>query len=374
MYEIGYTTGTFDLPHHGHYEILKKCKFYCKYLIVGLVSDELGIRQKRKPVLDYEHRKVILENSKYIDAVVPFNGTTKQVDYKKINFNILFIADEYYLRDEYSSFERDFPNIPVVYFPRTETTSTSDIFKNIIMRVLSDLDTKAHGVAGDILQVEWKTGKNIILKPVKVSEDEIFNTKNNYNLACPPPRNWKLLNNNDNYPMISGVNPNREVEIFKILKDYDWYPVQEIIVKNTLNCSIDNNKIIDNIDLMNTKRKYTGKTYWLAQEDGGDTLDIYIKNKNAEERKSCYLWVKLLIEEMRKIGLLHMDLHPRNILFKMDIIFIIDFGWCMYKTFEYDDEERNYYQNSLDNNFDLIHFRESLVTCGIEKEIPDYLF
>ena len=63
MYEVGYTTGTFDLPHAGHFAILQKCKALCKILIVGLVSDELGIKQKRKPVLSYEHRKTILENS-----------------------------------------------------------------------------------------------------------------------------------------------------------------------------------------------------------------------------------------------------------------------------------------------------------------------
>ena len=96
MYEIGYTTGTFDLVHQGHFEILKKCKLYCKYLIVGLVSDKLGEKQKRKPILDFEHRKSILEHCKHVDTVVKFDGTSKQEDYKKLKFNVLFIADEYY--------------------------------------------------------------------------------------------------------------------------------------------------------------------------------------------------------------------------------------------------------------------------------------
>ena len=62
MYEIGYTTGTFDLVHQGHFEILKKCNLYCKKLIVvtgkGLhsthesdpyISKDLGILKHSVP-------------------------------------------------------------------------------------------------------------------------------------------------------------------------------------------------------------------------------------------------------------------------------------------------------------------------------------
>lgn len=136
MFDLGYTTGTFDLLHEGHYELLKKCKTFCKILIVGLVTDELGIKQKRKPVLDYSHRKIILENSKYVDFVIPFNGASKQEDFTKIRFDVLFISDEYHFTEEYSSFENDTKNIPVYYFPRTATISTSDIYKNILKNIL----------------------------------------------------------------------------------------------------------------------------------------------------------------------------------------------------------------------------------------------
>ena len=97
MYELGYTTGTFDAVHHGHFEFLKSCKsFYCEKLIVGLVTDSLGEKQKRKPVFDFEHRKAILENCKWVDKVVAFDGTSKQVDYHKLRFDVLLIADEYF--------------------------------------------------------------------------------------------------------------------------------------------------------------------------------------------------------------------------------------------------------------------------------------
>ena len=128
MYEVGYTTGTFDLPHAGHFAILQKCKTFCKTLIVGLVSDELGVQQKRKPVLSYNHRKDILENCKWVDHVVIFDGSSKQIDFKKLKFDVLFISDEYLGSDEYEKFT----DTPIYYFPRTIEISTSNIFKSIV--------------------------------------------------------------------------------------------------------------------------------------------------------------------------------------------------------------------------------------------------
>ena len=48
--------------------------------------------------------------------------------------------------------------------------------------------------------------------------------------------------------------------------------------------------------------------------------------------------------------------------------------WCLHKSFEMDSDEKKYFDTCLDNNFDLIHFRESLVYCGLEKEIPECLY
>jgi glycerol-3-phosphate cytidylyltransferase len=370
MYEIGYTTGTFDLVHQGHFEILKKCKIYCKYLIVGLVSDALGEKQKRKPVMDYGHRKSILENCKYVDTVVKFRGTSKQEDYKKLKFNVLFIADEYYQCQEYSSFEKDYPTIPVLYFPRTSDVSSSDIYKKILAKVISNIEIKAKAISGDILSLEWKKGEKFIIKPVRISSREINNTANNYQLSNPPPRNWKIPGLIlQPRPFISGVNGNRELVVFELLKHKPWYPVLYIEKKKGFNTTIINN--VNNIELMNEERKYSEYIYWLVQKDGGETLDVFLKSKPAVEREYIYLQIKEIIKEMNMLGILHMDLHPRNILCNHEgEISIIDFGWVMYKYFDMDDEERCYYNKSLMENFDLYHFRESLVYTGLEKSVP----
>ena len=374
---IGYTTGTYDLVHSGHYEILKRCKLRCRILIVGLVTDELGIRQKRKPVLSYQHRKTILENSKYVDAVIPFDGTTKQEDYLKIKFNILFISDEYYQADEYSSFERDYPGVPVIYFPRTLGISTSDIFKNIIFRVFDDTSVKSASINGDILSVEWKNNQNIIIKTIKVSSDDSQNTKNNYQLPMPPPRNWKMINcDKTKYPNITGVNPNREVKIFDIIKDKSWFPGFAIQNKKTENPDLsylisDYLKLEQKIEYMNQKRKESKETYWLLQEDCGLTLHKYLTT--CQNRDEIYHKIKEIIREIRDLNIIHGDLHAGNIMIKNEKVYIIDFGWCLHKSFDFEQDEKNYYNQLLDQNFDLVHFRESLVYDGLEKEIPEIL-
>ena len=50
-----FTTGTFDLYHYGHLNLLKRAKERGDYLIVGLNSDELI--SHKKPINDYETRK-----------------------------------------------------------------------------------------------------------------------------------------------------------------------------------------------------------------------------------------------------------------------------------------------------------------------------
>ena len=45
-YNVGYTTGTFDLFHVGHLNLLERAKQQCEYLVVGVSTDALVAEYK----------------------------------------------------------------------------------------------------------------------------------------------------------------------------------------------------------------------------------------------------------------------------------------------------------------------------------------
>lgn len=46
MKVVGYTSGVFDLLHHGHISYLKKCSTLCDVLVVGVDADSMVKRRK----------------------------------------------------------------------------------------------------------------------------------------------------------------------------------------------------------------------------------------------------------------------------------------------------------------------------------------
>ena len=78
--KVIYVDGTFDLLHPGHIAFLKECKKYGDYLIVGVISDKNVQSYKRIPILNLDHRCIMLENIKIVDNVIkdcPFFGITQ---------------------------------------------------------------------------------------------------------------------------------------------------------------------------------------------------------------------------------------------------------------------------------------------------------
>lgn len=68
--EIIYMDGVFDLFHKGHLEALKKCQKLGNKVLIGVVSDSDCEKYKRKPIINENHRKEIIESIKYVDKVI----------------------------------------------------------------------------------------------------------------------------------------------------------------------------------------------------------------------------------------------------------------------------------------------------------------
>ncbi len=70
--KISYVALAADILHEGHINILKVANSYGK-VIVGLFTDKAIASYKSLPLLDFEKRKLIVENIKYVDKVIAQN-------------------------------------------------------------------------------------------------------------------------------------------------------------------------------------------------------------------------------------------------------------------------------------------------------------
>ena len=66
--KIGYLSGTFDLFHIGHLNLLRRAKQQCDYLIVGVHNS--GKWKGKETYIPFEERKAIVGACKYVDRVI----------------------------------------------------------------------------------------------------------------------------------------------------------------------------------------------------------------------------------------------------------------------------------------------------------------
>jgi glycerol-3-phosphate cytidylyltransferase len=126
------TYGTFDLIHRGHINLLKRCKDLGDYLIVGLSTDNFNSKKNKQACYTYDHRKFILESIKFVNEVIPETSWDQKID-DVINYDIdLFVMGD----DWTGKFDFLKPYCDVLYLPRTNGISSSEIKNNIENKLL----------------------------------------------------------------------------------------------------------------------------------------------------------------------------------------------------------------------------------------------
>lgn len=142
MVRVGYTTGVFDMFHIGHLNILRNSKLACDYLIVGVTTDELSIREKSKsPIIPFSERMAIVENIIHVDMVVPQSSFDKFEAWKNLRFNIMFVGDDWKGTEKWNNLEAQFRDVGVTvhYFPYTQHTSSSKL-RQIVDKLSNEQD------------------------------------------------------------------------------------------------------------------------------------------------------------------------------------------------------------------------------------------
>ena len=133
--KIGYLSGTFDLFHVGHLNLLRRAKQYCDYLVVGIHPN--AAHKGKETFIPFEERMDIVSNIKYVDKAIPslhedcdiyINGIVK--------YDYLFVGSDYKGTERFNRYEAYFADkgVKIVYFPYTKGTSSTQIRQLIVSK------------------------------------------------------------------------------------------------------------------------------------------------------------------------------------------------------------------------------------------------
>lgn len=127
-YKIGYTTGVYDMFHIGHLNIIMRAKEQCEYLIVGVTTDELCEKNKKKrPIICEQDRVAIVEAIKYVDKVVLQSDMDKLSAVKKYGVDAVFVGSDWKGTPSWDRYETEFAQegCQVVYLEHTDGISST---------------------------------------------------------------------------------------------------------------------------------------------------------------------------------------------------------------------------------------------------------
>ena len=133
MGKVVITYGTFDLLHVGHVRLLRRLKALGDTLIVGVSTDAFNTQKGKVSIYPFEERCEIIKSIRFVDKVIPEETWDQKAnDVKQYNVDILAMGDDWA-----GKFDMLSSDVEIVYLPRTEGISTTDI-RTVISRVEED--------------------------------------------------------------------------------------------------------------------------------------------------------------------------------------------------------------------------------------------
>lgn len=122
---VGYLSGTFDLFHIGHLNLLKRAKEQCDFLIVGVHNS--GAWKGKETFIPFEERCEILRNIKFVDKVVESPDEDSDA-WDLFHYHKLFVGSDYKGTERFKRYEEMFKDkVEIIYFPYTKGTSSTQL-------------------------------------------------------------------------------------------------------------------------------------------------------------------------------------------------------------------------------------------------------
>jgi len=122
------TFGTFDLFHIGHLNMIKNCLKMGDELIVGISTDKFNFeKKKRYPIINQNERLEIIKNIKGVtECFFEESFELKKHYIQKYNADIFIIGNDWEGKFDYLN-----DICKVIYLPRTENISTTELIEKI---------------------------------------------------------------------------------------------------------------------------------------------------------------------------------------------------------------------------------------------------
>jgi glycerol-3-phosphate cytidylyltransferase len=121
------TYGTFDLFHIGHLNLLKRARELGDRLIVAVSTDEFNATKGKTTLMPFEHRVELVRSVRFVDEVIAESNWDQKISDVQQHKVDLFVMGS----DWQGKFDFLKPHCEVVYLPRTDNVSSTELKKAI---------------------------------------------------------------------------------------------------------------------------------------------------------------------------------------------------------------------------------------------------
>ncbi|CAI3796279.1 glycerol-3-phosphate cytidylyltransferase [Rheinheimera sp. MM224] len=121
------TYGTFDLFHIGHLNLLKRARELGDKLIVAVSTDEFNATKGKTTLMPFEHRMELVRSVRFVDEVIAESNWDQKIsDVQQHKVDVFVMGSDWQGKFDFLK-----PYCEVVYLPRTDNVSSTDLKKAI---------------------------------------------------------------------------------------------------------------------------------------------------------------------------------------------------------------------------------------------------
>lgn len=124
-FNIGYLTGSFDMFHFGHINLIRRASHLCDSLVIGIHQN--GDRKGVKFVHSLDERILNLKSLRFVSEVIVTSGED-DADWELVKYNTLFVGSDYKGTDRFEKYEKSLDGkAKIVYLERTAGVSSTQL-------------------------------------------------------------------------------------------------------------------------------------------------------------------------------------------------------------------------------------------------------